>query len=279
MEPNGQETQHTPKPRQVTNAVYLIYASIAVAALSLIIGMVSSYQAGIEFSTALSILTCSGINYTIMIFVATRIAGGRNWARTLTLIFFVLGVLGIICDYRSYLANPLSAANLVITGILHLTAIILLYQQPSNDWFKSMNQLHKQESEPSDQPVTDGAQHPAVDGVPFNGSATSEKEEIPVPKIVTIAAAVGAGMGLMNAVFWSVSIPIESEVEREMIYFLIIGGLTLGAALGAIFGYLFLSFARQDPRRSPVHWAILGGIFGGVISFGCGFFVTALSFV
>ncbi len=278
MAHRDQEKWEPARPKQVDTAVRLIYASVIVSLISSIIGMVISFLTRVEFAVTFAVLTCSSVSLILTIYIATKIADGRNWARWLMLILVVLGAAAIICDYRSYISQPLVGSATVIVTLLQISAVILLFRQPANAWFNSTIQVQEPEAAPEEL-LTTADTRQAVGVGSAHRSGGVELDEIPQAKMMTIAGAVGAVMGLLNAAYWSVASAPQSSSERDMIYILIAAGLVLGGALGAAGGLFFLSRARRNPDRSPIRWAIFGGFLGGLLSFSCCFLAGAFIFV
>jgi hypothetical protein len=279
MEQSGQDNQQPSRPLQVRAAVYLIYASLAVTILHALINPAAVGQGETEFVVSPFLYLACAIAILFPIFLTIYISAGRNWARQLYSVgvflnfFYAADLLQNFDDY------PLITILGTIPLLLQIAAIILLFQGPSNTWFKSDKAAAKTEDELDKKPAARKGDKLPLEGVASSGSIDNKARDIPLVKYVAIAAAAGAGIGLMNALFWATTLPPESQAEQEFVYFLILAGFALGAAWGAVSGLLFLQFARRNPNRTPALWAVMGGVLGGVFSFGCCFFMTALSFV
>ena len=275
MKPTDQEKLQNSRPRQVTVAVYLIYASLAVTIVHSLVEPVIGGQAATELAASPFLYLALAIFVLFPIFIATNIAAGRNWARQLYsagtfLYFFYVAEL-----LQGFDNSPVITTLGTIPLLLQLMAIVLLFQRPSSGWFRSnkAGDLSKNEPAENDEETV------AAVGVASSGSSGNNGRVIALTRYVVIAAAAGAGIGLMNGLFWYRTAPPQSGTEREFVSFLILTGMALGGILGATAGFLLLQFARRKPNRTLVLWAVMGGIFGGVCSLGCCFFVTALSFI
>lgn len=277
MEPISPEKQHPSKPRQVEIAVKLIYISIALTFLYSILIAIINWQDSPPVYPDPFTFICDSVFLLFAIFIANKIAAGRNWARIWLLISFILGLFQV--GPRILYANGFSLYKLALVFFIALdfAILILLYQAPSSAWFKSRKVRAVTESDLKDNRLATERSHPTPESTASGYSFPDEALSIPVPKIVTIAGAVGAGIGLMNAVFWVLIMPPQSQFEREGIYLMILFGFALGAACGAFLGFSFLNSARKNPKRDPIRWAIFGGILGGLISFICGLFGTAFA--
>ena len=275
MELNGQELSTSARPKQVTYAVYLIYAALAVGFLYSAVSATAYWQATAEQYTNPSTIICFVFGYLYVIFFAVKIAAGRNWARWLYLVEVILSVLSIVGQFGSHIDYPIRASLLALSKGIQLYAIILLFQAPSSAWFKSKKDPEKRENDLDNAFRRADQGHLAPEKGTGNEPIIEEARQIEVTKWVTIAGATGAGIGLMNAVFWTVSLSPATELERRFVYFLIIVGLALGGALGARLGYLYLRAAHRNPSRTPTRWAILGGILGGAVAFVCCWILSA----
>ena len=248
-------------------AVYLIYASLALTILHTLINPTAAGQVGTEITPSLFLYLACAFAILFPIFLAINIAAGRNWARQLYSVGVFLNFFYVANLLQTFDDHPLITTLGTIPLLLQVMAIVLLFQGPSNAWFRSNITASKKEDQP------------APERSAGSSSGDSRAPDIPQLKYVAIAAASGAAIGLLNGLTWASTLPPQSDSEQQFIIFLILGGLLLGSALGAVSGFLFLQFARQNPNRTPVLWAAMGGILGGVFSLGCCFFMTALSFV
>ena len=279
MQPTDQEKLQNSRPRQVTVAVYLIYASLAVTILHSLVEPLIGGQAATELAASPFFYLALAIFVLFPIFIATNIAAGRNWARQLYsagtfLYFFYVAEL-----MQGFDDSPVITTLGTIPLLLQLMAIVLLFQRPSSGWFRSNKAGDLSKKEPAEKLAENDEETVAADGVASSGSSSSNGRVIALARYVAIAAAAGAGIGLMNGLFWYRTAPPQSGAEREFVSFLILTGMALGGILGATAGFLLLQFARRKPNRTLVLWAVMGGVFGGVCSLGCCFFVTALSFI
>ena len=279
MQPNGQEKPQNSRPTQVTVAVYLIYASLAVTIVHSLVDPAIGGQAAAEFVASPFLYLAYAIAVLFPIFIAIYIAAGRNWARQLYSVGTFLYFFYVADLMQGFDDSPVITTLGTIPLLLQIMAIVLLFQGPSSAWFRSNKAGALSKNEPEEMPAENDEETVAADGAASSGPSSNNGRVIALARYVAIAAAVGAGIGLMNALFWYRSVPPQSEIEWEFVTFLILTGLALGGILGAIAGFLLLQFARRKPNRTLVLWAVMGGILGGVFSFGCCFFVTALSFI
>lgn len=79
-------------------------------------------------------------------FLIYHTAQGRNWARIIYLIFFLLGLMAFLADVQ--FAQTEGIIYLVVAAlvyVLELFAMILLFSRSGNQWFKEMKNLKSQE--------------------------------------------------------------------------------------------------------------------------------------
>jgi len=134
----GKTTRNTSgveKPGEVTNAVRLIYAGVAVGIINTIADF--AYLSSLVSSKLL--IFQMTFTYVIIILLAFNISRGRNWARIIFLIVFLFGLPASIPSLISHFTRSPSAGWLMLLTILfQMTANVLLFQKPSNAWFRSI---------------------------------------------------------------------------------------------------------------------------------------------
>lgn len=137
MDQISQKASVIEKPAQVSNAVRLIYAGLAVAIINAIADF--PYLSSLVPPKVLIFqMTCP---YAIIIFLAIKISRGRNWARIIFLIVFFLGLPASIPSLISHFSRSASAGWLMLlTILLQMISNVLLFQKPSNAWFKSFKE-------------------------------------------------------------------------------------------------------------------------------------------
>jgi ATP-dependent Zn protease len=131
--PNEQNSS-IERPSDVTRAIQLLYASIAIGFVSSIFRLASEVSgAPIAFAFIPLILF-----FGLFAFLVFKISKGRNWARIAFLVIFLLGIPFAIPIYvqeleRSFLSGSLS----ILIALLQLMAVYLLFRRNSNSWFKA----------------------------------------------------------------------------------------------------------------------------------------------
>lgn len=133
--------QDPDRPAQVTYAILLLYAFLALQISLHLIQIIDFYIAYPERFALGSVLFQTivyAIGYVLMFLVARKIADGRNWARWLLLIGFGLSVVTIVCNVQIILGgdalNGISSLSQIIVTALAAT---LLFQKSSSTWFKT----------------------------------------------------------------------------------------------------------------------------------------------
>jgi asparagine N-glycosylation enzyme membrane subunit Stt3 len=72
----------------------------------------------------------------IQAWLIIKIAGGRNWARIVFLILFILGLFFVVSFDTKLVANNFIAGGIAILGlVLQSTAAILIFTNPGRQWF------------------------------------------------------------------------------------------------------------------------------------------------
>jgi hypothetical protein len=132
--------------------------------------------------------------------------------------------------------------------LFQITAIVLLFQGPSNAWFRSNKSVARSQSEPDAEPAAKKDDQLPSDGAGSSRSGDNGVNDIPQLKYVAFAAAVGAGICLMNALFWASILPHQSPDERQHITFLILGGLLPGGTFGGCFRFLIPAIREPKPN-------------------------------
>jgi hypothetical protein len=117
------------KPQQVIYAVWLLWLAIPAG----IPGSVFEYQNSPGDEQGPAFIAFYVLAYLVGMALNVFISRGHNWARIVTLVFFVLFVT-LFYEYVSYPFLPLAGnvAVLVLDGI----ALYLLFTHPGKLWFR-----------------------------------------------------------------------------------------------------------------------------------------------
>ncbi len=139
MDQTSQNASAIKKPAEVANAVILIYAGVGV-------GIINTITDFAHLSSLVSpnlLIFQMAFTYAIIILLAFKISLGRNWARIIFLIVFLFGLPASIPSLISHFSRSPSAGWLMLlTILLQMTANVLLFQKPSNAWFKERKGGH-----------------------------------------------------------------------------------------------------------------------------------------
>ena len=173
------------------------------------------------------------------------IAQGKSWARILFLIGFALEFINAVTESAGILDNPLVLALVAFTTALDLIAILLLYHPVSSAWFAARKAFD------AEQNAGTAAEPEAGPAAAQAGPEQKTADNVPAGKAVLMAGGVGALLGLLNGLFWAVSLPPQSAGERGLVYFLLLSGVAVGALLGALLGFTLLQSPSAIQRAMP----------------------------
>jgi signal transduction histidine kinase len=129
------------KPQSVTLAVGCLYLNLIISILSGVANIFLNPEHLAKSGMSMGSATVFAlIVFVIMFVIYFSISHGKNWARILFLVMFVLGLLGFVLNYQVVIAQSgLVIAVQVVSYILQLVALILLYQKASNSYFKAQS--------------------------------------------------------------------------------------------------------------------------------------------
>lgn len=129
------------RPWTVTTGVYLFYLSIGLWMIGL---SLKWSKAGMSDSLGPEVGPL--LTMALICYLSGR---GRNWARIILLILFILGTpLALLSVIRSFghsdFSGPFGAHSVYIEIIqisIQLAAVVLLFQRASSDWFRPIKNL------------------------------------------------------------------------------------------------------------------------------------------
>jgi hypothetical protein len=141
-----------PAPASVVNAVRLMFVAAALGLVSLVVALStkSTLRADIanknpgfdsqKLNTAVNVAIGAGVVFGIVfvllfVLLALQVRKGKNWARVVTWVITGLGVVSALLSIGQTVASASRVVSLV-SGVLDLAIVVLLLQQPSNDFFK-----------------------------------------------------------------------------------------------------------------------------------------------
>ena len=133
MDPTIEPMANVERPKEVTRAVLLIAASFAIGGIRAVFDLAQKVS-GVYFLVALLLLV---IFLGICFFFVNRIAAGKNWARIVFLVLFLIGLPLAVPGYVAELRiNPLHGSFSIIIALLQLVGTYLLFKKDSNIWFR-----------------------------------------------------------------------------------------------------------------------------------------------
>ncbi|NUS74193.1 MAG: hypothetical protein HOQ05_12415 [Corynebacteriales bacterium] len=168
--PPGQPTFVTPeKPSTIKNAVYLIYASVALSIIGVFVsfgmkdeirdaakeanGDLSSSELDTAVTVGLAIGTVLAlIGIALWLTMAHFIGKGKNWARITGTVFFGLNTVALLCGMATQ-SNP--ALTNVLSGLGWLLAVaitVLIWLPASSAYFKAVENPYSAANVPGQAP-------------------------------------------------------------------------------------------------------------------------------
>jgi hypothetical protein len=126
-------TANVERPREVTRAVLFIYASFAIGGIRAVFDL-SQKLSGASFVFGILLLL---VFLGICFFFVSKIGAGRNWARIIFLVLFLIGLPFAIPGYIQDLRTNLPHGSVsIIVAILQSIGVFLLFTRNSNLWFR-----------------------------------------------------------------------------------------------------------------------------------------------
>jgi hypothetical protein len=124
----------TIKPASIGQALGLFWASLGLGFVKLPLDWAYlTSQASPIFNTIIIVCT-----FGITAFFIWKIGQGKNWARIVFLVLFVLGTVPFIFILRSALARSVVSGLVSILQIgLQTVGFFLIFASPGREWFKA----------------------------------------------------------------------------------------------------------------------------------------------
>jgi hypothetical protein len=124
------------RPKKVTWAVNLLYASLGIGVIRIILASIQMLKPESLFVPV--VLVALGSCFLWLIIYKTN--KGKNWARWTCLVIFILPLLCIRPTFLLLLlmTQPVLTAIALTQAVIHLIAIIFLFQTGSSEWYKQM---------------------------------------------------------------------------------------------------------------------------------------------
>ena len=132
--------EHPPRPPEVTKALQLLWAAVAVSFVSGAINAFTMETPGMPKSMYVGFMVFGWVvGILIVWWIFSSIGKGKNWARIVQLVFFILSILGLMMTYSmpQKVSGIVWALYAVQMG-LNLWAVILLFAGRGGEWFREM---------------------------------------------------------------------------------------------------------------------------------------------
>lgn len=122
------------KPIEITRAVQLLYLTLGIGIVKAFIDFSHiSFESSVAITLFVMLFT-----FAFLFFLIIKISGGRNWARIVFLIFFLLGIpLAIPIVLEEVKRNLFLGSLSLIQIVLQVTALVLMFTKNSNLWFRT----------------------------------------------------------------------------------------------------------------------------------------------
>ncbi len=137
MEPTIEQDTNPARPSEVTRAVQLLSASLAIGLLRSILNLVQR-TSGTTLIVALVVVVAF---FVVCSFIVLKISAGKNWARIVVLIIVVILLCFIPFAVPAYLQELRQNVFVGLLGILitllQLVGTYLLFTKNSNQWFRT----------------------------------------------------------------------------------------------------------------------------------------------
>lgn len=128
------------RPDTVSNAIILLYVSLILSLVICISQFIFKFPRSTQIVPPIVAVFTAVFTLGMMWFFIYNIEKGRNWARIIFLIIFIAGILFSVSSFLQMLKyNPIFILTGIIHTILQATALALLFQKSSSEWFKKIN--------------------------------------------------------------------------------------------------------------------------------------------
>lgn len=123
-----------PKPRQIRWAAFLLWTSLALGVVNLALQKASGAQSpeggALEWVVSLVVVL-------IYVLFTVLISAGRNWARIVFLILFVIGAIPYFFFLNQIFAQSIAAGTIGLSQeLLQFGALLLIFMKPGSVWFR-----------------------------------------------------------------------------------------------------------------------------------------------
>ncbi len=127
--------QHPLKPKALTRRPASLVNALRLLVFCLVLELLGfAFSGTYSVGSVLSVL----IGAVLTFYVLRQIYDRANWARYAIAVLSGLGLLALIATFRSaYVQNPGETVIDVLSTALNLIALVLLFSNQSNAWFRS----------------------------------------------------------------------------------------------------------------------------------------------
>jgi hypothetical protein len=131
-----------PRPEQVTRAVKLLWAAVAVSFVSGFLNAYLTVTPDVPQGMFLGFMLFGWVvGFAIVWWILSSIAKGKNWARIVQLVFFIFGIFGVLMVFAMPQQVPgVIWALYAIQMALNVWGVILLFSGPANAWYREMKE-------------------------------------------------------------------------------------------------------------------------------------------
>jgi FtsH-binding integral membrane protein len=133
------------KPKNVLLAVRLLWATIALGLMSTALywnDKISQLPADFPMNPELFASIVLFITFSFLVWIMWQVSRGRNWARLLYLIVFLIGlplyIPALLVEFDHSVGKGIFST---IITFMQLAALILLFTKEGNVWFKEQKAL------------------------------------------------------------------------------------------------------------------------------------------
>ena len=148
------EPSRPPIPQSVTRAVQVMYAGAAASLIGIIVDMTTLSSTKTEIHNRNPDLTATQLNnaehVAIGLFIVSGLIGaalwfwmaqsckaGKGWARIVSTVLFAIATINVVVGASAVPGGGAVRIYGIVVWLIGLAAIILLWQRPSSDYFKS----------------------------------------------------------------------------------------------------------------------------------------------
>lgn len=142
------------KPNNVTLAIRLLWGVLIIGVVNSALSWnysISQVPADFPMNKDLFAFLMISITLGITAWLIYKISSGRNWARLVFLIMFIIGIITMAFSV-SQLIETFNYSKVIsfltlVTSLLQVIGLILLFSKEGNTWFTTQKALRKQQKQ------------------------------------------------------------------------------------------------------------------------------------